>query len=221
MTTATLTRGQKAAATRKANQAKEAIRLLAEQTMEREHANEQYVTDADGAARWVAQEAAKHTTIESMQARIADEAKMVAFCAETGREGDGGMHQTLIDVLTQASTDLAEAAIMPAAEVVEPTGYQGPMLALRERLKAGAYKKAANGQPSCGDALAQALGVLKPADVIRACIIALAFDANPYTHLNVGQQSMNLRNRVRNALTRGDFGMGVVIEAVEEVQQGE
>lgn len=103
----------------------------------------------------------------------------------------------------------------------EKVGYAGPMLALRERLKSGAYKKAANGQPSCGDALAQALGVLKPADVIRACIIALAFDANPYTHLNVGQQSMNLRNRVRNALTRGDFGMGVVIEAVEEVQQGE
>lgn len=99
------------------------------------------------------------------------------------------------------------------------THYTGPMLALRDRVKTGKYKKAANGQPSCGDALARILGILVPAQVIRACLIALAYDANPYARLNIGQQSMNLRNRVRNALARGDFGMGVITEAVEEAQK--
>jgi hypothetical protein len=98
-----------------------------------------------------------------------------------------------------------------------PGAYTGPMLALRDRAKLGVYQKAANGQPSCGDEVAQILGALQPAQVIRACIIALGLDGNPYLHLNVGQQSMNLRNKLRGALIRGEFGMGVVREAAEEV----
>lgn len=97
------------------------------------------------------------------------------------------------------------------------TGYVGPMLALRQRLQQGAYAKAANGQPCCGDEIAQALGALRPAQVIRACVIAMALPANPYTHLNIGQQSMNLRNKLRGCMKRGEFGMGVVVEAVEQV----
>lgn len=111
-----------------------------------------------------------------------------------------------------------EAAAAMAEEAANPTKqkYVGPMLALREAAKRGAYTKAANGQPSCGDTLAQALGTLKPEYVIRACIAALALPGNPYLHLNIGQQSMNLRNKLRGALVRGEFGMGVVMEAVED-----
>jgi hypothetical protein len=100
----------------------------------------------------------------------------------------------------------------------EATGYQGSMLRLRERLAQGAYQKAANGQPCCGDQVATILGSLAPAQVIRACIIAMALPANPYAHLNVGQQSMNLRNKLRGCFKREEFGVGVLIEAVEEVQ---
>lgn len=100
-----------------------------------------------------------------------------------------------------------------------PVGYVGPMLALRERLAAGAYSRAVNGQPCCGDAIAIKLGTLTPAQVIRACVIAMNLPANPYTHLNIGQQSMNLRNKLRGCLKRGEFGMGVVIEAVEVVEE--
>lgn len=200
MTTVTLTRGQKAAATRKANRA--AVEAMLDQTttvqlfhVERTATSVEQTVD----------HSASNARIASMLAReqAADDAEIKAY--EAGK----------------ATPEAPEGEDLLELAEGEKVGYTGPMLALRERLKAGAYKKAANGQPSCGDALAQALGVLKPVDVIRACIIALAFDANPYTHLNIGQQSMNLRNRVRNALTRGDFGMGVVIEAVEEVQQGE
>lgn len=97
--------------------------------------------------------------------------------------------------------------------------YNGPMMALRDRSKAGAYRRAANGQPACGDEIAIALGELQPVFVIRACILALNLPHNPYTHLNIGQQSMNLRNRLRGALKRGEFGNGVVIEAIEEARQ--
>ncbi|CAB4168769.1 hypothetical protein UFOVP580_34 [uncultured Caudovirales phage] len=101
-------------------------------------------------------------------------------------------------------------------DIADATGYTGPMLALRDRAKQGLYKKAANGQPSCGDEVATILGALKPQFVIRACVIALNLEANPYTHLNVGQQSMNLRNKLRGALIRGEFGMGVVREAADD-----
>lgn len=107
-----------------------------------------------------------------------------------------------------------------ATEAPAPTGYTGPMLALRERAKQGQYKKAVNGQPSCGDEVATILGSLKPEQVIRACIIALNLPGNPYTHLNIGQQSMNLRNKLRGAMKRGEFGMGVVTEAAEVALEG-
>lgn len=100
----------------------------------------------------------------------------------------------------------------------EATGYQGSMLRLRERLAEGAYQKAANGQPCCGDQVATLLGALAPAQVIRACIMAMALPSNPYIHLNIGQQSMNLRNKLRGCFKRCEFGMGVLIEAVETVQ---
>lgn len=118
--------------------------------------------------------------------------------------------------------DVSTLTVSPDTAAIEapaPTGYTGPMLALRERAKQGQYKKAVNGQPSCGDEVATILGSLKPEQVIRACVIALNLPGNPYTHLNIGQQSMNLRNKLRGAMKRGEFGMGVVTEAAEEAAE--
>lgn len=119
----------------------------------------------------------------------------------------------------EEAANLAREAEEMAAEAAKPVidGYVGPMLALRSRSKAGAYVKAANGQLCCADDVASILGALPPAYVIRACIIAMALPSNPYAHLNIGQQSMNLRNKLRGCLKRGEFGMGVLREAVEAV----
>lgn len=103
----------------------------------------------------------------------------------------------------------------------EETGYQGSMIRLRERMAEGAYQKAPNGQPCCGDRVATLLGTLQPLQVIRACIVAMALPSNPYSHLNVGQQSMNLRNKLRGCFKREEFGFGVLVEAVETVKEQE
>lgn len=108
----------------------------------------------------------------------------------------------------------SDAAALAAGWVA--TGYTGPMLALRQRLQEGAYKKAQNGQPCCGDAVATLLGTLAPQQVIRACILAMALPGNPYLGLNLGQQSMNLRNKLRGCLKHEEFGFGVLTEAVEQ-----
>jgi hypothetical protein len=92
-----------------------------------------------------------------------------------------------------------------------------PMLVLREATRSGVYVRAPNGQPNCDDRLARMLGTLTGPQVVAVCVIALDLPVNPYPHLNLGQQSMNLRNRLRAALNRGDFGFGVVEEAIEEV----
>ena len=83
--------------------------------------------------------------------------------------------------------------------VVAPKGkYTGPMLVLRQAAKG--YIKTSNGQPCNGDVLALALGSLTREQVVATCIAVLAIPGNPYLHLNPGQQSMNLRNKVRHAL---------------------
>jgi hypothetical protein len=81
--------------------------------------------------------------------------------------------------------------------------YIGPMLALRERSKAGAYVRMPNGNPSCADWLATALGALNREQVVQVLIIAMKLPGNPYTHLNPGQQSMNLRNKARGLVKNG------------------
>lgn len=86
---------------------------------------------------------------------------------------------------------------------LEILGYSGPMLALRERSKAGHYVKGTNGNPHCGDAVADALQVLPREMVVRVCIKLLNLEGNPYLHLNAGQQSMNLRNKLRHAVKNG------------------
>lgn len=133
----------------------------------------------------------------------ADVAKQIAAGAV-----DHGPSNKLISDMLKREAAASEAPAIPT------TGYQGPMRALRDRVKAGAYQKAANGQPSCGDEVATILGQLEPVEVIAACLTAMDI-TNPYGHLNIGQQSMNLRNKLRGQLKRGEIGMGVLREAVE------
>ncbi len=176
-----MSRGQKAAATRKANQAREAIRLLAEQT-------------AEQVKHVIEEDVATLTTSELIQ-----------------------KEKEIQDKIEQFRDSILEPDIAEEVKVIIDDKYHGPMLALRERAKRGVYTRALNGQPSCGDEIAKILGALKPEQVIRVCLVALNYNVNPYAHLNNGQQSMNLRNKLRGAIKKGEFGMGVVYEAIEEI----
>jgi hypothetical protein len=158
-------------------------------------------------------------TIESIKGRwvkLDDDSNISRADASQAREEYLEDADTLGDELGTDDDQTDEESADEQADADE--GYAGPMLRLRERLAEGAYSKAANGNPCCGDIVAAKLGTLKPAQVIRACIIAMNLPTNPYIHLNIGQQSMNLRNKLRGCLKREEFGFGVVVEAVEEVE---
>lgn len=86
---------------------------------------------------------------------------------------------------------------LPAAK----TPYFGPMVALKTaRLH---YVEAKNGVLCNGDKLALVCGQYEREATVRALIRALKLEGNPYSHLNPGQQSMNLRNKARHALKDG------------------
>ncbi len=80
--------------------------------------------------------------------------------------------------------------------------YTGSMLALADRVKTGAYVKGATGQLRSNDELAQALDGISPTDVVTIALDLLKIEENPYGKLNVGQQSMNLRNRMRGQIKK-------------------
>lgn len=88
------------------------------------------------------------------------------------------------------------------------TPYNGPMLALKAARKV--YVKAANGIQCNGSPLAMLCGQYNREVVVAALIDALKLPNNPYTHLNPGQQSMNLRNKARHAMTQGFLVMGEI-----------
>lgn len=116
---------------------------------------------------------------------------------------------------------LAEQGLDPAGFPLKPVDakagpYTGPMLALKTaRLH---YTKMDNGILANGDRLALICGKHSRAETVAALIKALKLPGNPYTSLNPGQQSMNLRNRARQAMKRGELTF-VEIEAAFNTQQ--
>lgn len=93
--------------------------------------------------------------------------------------------------------------------------YLGSMLALSDRVKAGVYTKGLTGQLRSNDELALALDAVPTDNVIQLALLALHLDSNPYAALNRGQQSMNLRNKLRGAI-RADEGMGLIVVPGDE-----
>lgn len=89
-------------------------------------------------------------------------------------------------------------------------GPQAKMVALREAKKT--YVKSATGVLRSTDELAQALDAVTATNVVPMALTLLKLDDNPYSRLNVGQQSMNLRNRLRGALKKGLITIAQVVE---------
>lgn len=88
--------------------------------------------------------------------------------------------------------------------------YVGSMTQLADRVKQGAYVKSMTGQLRSTDELAVALDAVPAANVVILGLKALKLAENPYTALNIGQQSMNLRNRMRGAIKKGTLTLDEV-----------
>ena len=97
---------------------------------------------------------------------------------------------------------------------VEKPRYAGNMTRLTERAKSGVYVKSSTGQLRSNDDLANALDRVPAANVIRLALMVLDLEVNPYSALNVGQQSMNLRNRMRGAIKKGTLTLDTVVAAI-------
>lgn len=91
--------------------------------------------------------------------------------------------------------------------------YTGPMIALRTAAKH--YVKGTNGNPHSNDWLAASLAALDQPTVIRVLIKAMKLEGNPYIGLNNGQQSMNLRNKARGMVKRGELTQDDVLNAIK------
>ena len=120
----------------------------------------------------------------------------------------------------QSTKEEREAAKLERAErlaALNPDGtrkYVGSMLALADRVKQGAYVKGATGQLRSTNELAEVLDAVPVANVIQLAKIVLGLDANPYTHLNSGQQSMNLRSKMRGAIKAGTLTIDTIRECI-------
>lgn len=146
--------------------------------------------DAEAALAKIAAKAAKQAEAEARkQKREAEKAEKEARKAERAAKAEANREQR--EKL--------------AAELVESgRKYTGSMLALAERVKAGVYVKSMTGQLRSTDELAVALDAVPPANVVHlGCL--LFEESNKYAALNVGQQSMNYRNRMRGAIKAGKF----------------
>ena len=143
-------------------------------------------------------------------ARRADYAARAKKAAETrARKAAEAAEAAAREEAEKATEEATEATEAPAKT---KTPYMGPMLALRSAAKH--YVKGLH----CGDEIATAFSGLKSEATIEACITALGLGFNPYTHLNIGQQSMNLRNRIRAAYKKGTLNIEILWHCIDRAQ---
>jgi len=159
--------------------------------------------------------AAKKTAAEAAKAE-----KAIAAAAAKDAKAAERLAKVAVDPAVKAEREAAKAerAARIAALIAsgEKRTYTGPMLSLADRVKQGLYVKGATGQLRCNDELATLLNAVPVDNVIQLAKIVLELPENPYSHLNVGQQSMNLRNRMRGALTKKTLTLDAIKACIEE-----
>lgn len=111
---------------------------------------------------------------------------------------------------TQAQREARVAELQAAGRT-----YTGSMTVLADRVKQGLYVKSATGQLRSTDDLAVALDAVPAENVVKLGVM-LFEEVNKYANLNIGQQSMNYRNRMRGAIKKGTFTLERVTELVTE-----
>lgn len=153
-------------------------------------------------------EAAVKAKIEAKAAKLAAVAE-----AKAKREAAAAEKKAAREAKAQETAAEREARIAALKE--SGKNYVGSMLALADRVKQGLYVKSATGQLRSTDALAEALDAVPPENVVKLGTMLFA-EENKYTALNIGQQSMNYRNRMRGAIKKGTFSLADVVAKVEE-----
>lgn len=154
---------------------------------------------------------------EKAQAKIAAKAEKLAAREAVKAEKEAAKLAKVTS--TKEEREVAKAERQARLEALNPDGtrkYVGSMLALADRVKQGVYVKGVTGQLRSNDELAQILDGVTPNGVIQTAKAVLMLEANPYSQLNVGQQSMNLRNKMRGAVRKGLLSLEAVRNYVTE-----
>jgi chemotaxis protein histidine kinase CheA len=154
-----------------------------------DHSDQKAAKAAEREAAKAAREAAKAAAAAEKQAKA--EARAQAQAAKESEKL----------AKAQARADARAAKEAAAATAAQSGVYVGSMLALRDAR--ARYVKAMNGRLRSTDDIATVFDAVEPRDVVAIALEALQLGYNPYTRLNIGQQSMNLRNRLRGALKKG------------------
>jgi hypothetical protein len=160
-------------------------------------------------------EALNQAWLASESARVERQAEDAANALKTAKTDAEATGVTLEAMAAEMGINPLTGAPATTKSGVEVSTYSGPMLALRARAKAGTYIKMANGNPSCNDPLAAALGALTREQVIRVLLDSMKLSFNPYAGLNPGQQSMNLRNKARGQIKNGLLKFEVITTAIK------
>lgn len=150
--------------------------------------------------------AAAAAKIEAKAARLQHaEAKKAAAEAEKVKKAEARalLAAAKKAAAEQAKAERAQARAAAKAERAAAAGDTKLMGALRDRTASGHYVKGANGQLRTNDDIALAFEHVPAKFTVAALLAASGLTENPYTHLNYGQQSMNLRNRLRGQLRKG------------------
>lgn len=190
-------------------------------TMARKPKAESFVND-EGYTETVNPEVASGPTkqeiaAEKALAKIAAKAEKTA--AREASKAEKAAMQLAKVTATKEEREAAKSQRQARFAALNPDGtrkYIGSMLALADRVKEGAYVKGVTGQLRSNDELAQILDGVTPNGVIQTAKAVLALEMNPYSHLNVGQQSMNLRNKMRGALRNGVITLDAIRTYVGE-----
>lgn len=167
--------------------------LNKEPTMEKQTAQE--IAEASAKAK-IAAKAAKLAAAEAKKAEAlkAKEEKVAAAAAKKAAAA--------AEKAAAAEARAAAAAERKAAKAETNEPAEGMSSALREKVTLGLYVKGKNGQLRTNDSIALALESVAVNDMVPLIMKTMGLTENPYGHLNQGQQSMNLRNRLRGAIRK-------------------
>lgn len=162
-------------------------------------------TDSRASEAQAAKEAATKAKIaekEAKQKATAD--KKAAAEAEKAKKAEERKAAMEAKAKERAEKEAARKAELEASG--SKRTYIGSMLTLADRVKAGVYVKGTNGQLRSNDDVAIALEACSAKNVVKLLTELLKSKEvahKDYSALNIGQQSMNLRNVLRGAIKAG------------------
>lgn len=148
---------------------------------------------------------------DAKAAKDAQKEANIAAAAKARQEREDAAAAKKVEREQKAATKKAERDQAAADAKAKGLNYVGSMLALRDAKNS--YVKGTNGRLRSTDELAVALDAVEPLGTITIAKELLKPENDPYAALNVGQQSMNWRNRLRGALRKKTVTIEQVIAA--------